>query len=55
MSTLEITINVNKDLFKCQYDMQKKVNYVIKTHDVGTCEIRPQHPTFPVGIKRIFM
>ncbi|VTY06889.1 Uncharacterised protein [Rothia dentocariosa] len=39
MSTLEITINVNKDLFKCQYDMQKKVNYVIKTHDVRTYEI----------------
>ena len=52
MSTLEITINVNKDLFKCQYDMQKKVNYVIKTHDVRTYEIRPQHPTFPVGYKK---
>jgi len=24
MSTLEITINVNKDFFKCQYDMQKR-------------------------------
>ena len=39
MSTLEITINVNKDLFKGQSDMQKKVNYVIKTHDVRTYEI----------------
>ena len=39
MPTLEITINVNKDLFKCQYDMQKKVNYVIKIHDVRTYEI----------------
>ena len=55
MSTLEIIINVNKDFFRCQYDMQKKVNYVIKTHDVRTYEIRSQHPTFPVGIKRIFM
>jgi len=24
MPTLEITINVNKDFFKCQYDMQKR-------------------------------
>lgn len=41
MPTLEITINVNKDFFKCQYDMQKKVNYVIKTHDMRTYEIHP--------------
>ena len=45
MSTLEITINVNKDLFKCQYDMQKKVNYVIKTHDVRTYEIHSLYHT----------
>ncbi len=45
MSTLEITINVNKDFFKCQYDMQKKVNYVIKTHDVRTYEIHPLYHT----------
>lgn len=51
MPTLEITINVNKDFFKCQYDMQKKVNYVIKTHDVRTYEIHPLYHA-PVRLKK---
>lgn len=52
MPTLEITINVNKDFFKCQYDMQKKVNYVIKTHDVRTYEIHPLYHAPPVRLKK---
>ena len=51
MPTLEITINVNKDFFKCQYDMQKKVNYVIKTHDVRTYESHPLYHA-PVRLKK---